>query len=197
MPVQSATRSGARQRQLEQGHGHGHERRNLSFVVASPSAKVLPKPLGFSASVSVGFSLCLSAVPLLGACSPSAPAFTEPMTLGGREVDPATLNHGRDLFMQHCVSCHGDTGAGDGPAARSMKFPPRDFRKAEFSFVANGELPSHEALIQSIQAGVPDRGMPSWKGMRSEDLSALADYIKTFSPQWAPHGVATSAEAAS
>jgi hypothetical protein len=26
--------------------------------------------------------------------------------------------------------------------------------------------------------------MPTWKGMRDEDLSALADYIKTFSPRW-------------
>lgn len=111
-------------------------------------------------------------------------AFTEAMTLGGREVPAATLNHGRDLYRMHCVSCHGESGAGDGPAARSLEFPPRDFRSAEFSFVEPGQLPSHQALIERIRSGAPERGMPTWKGMRDEDLAALADYIKTFSPRW-------------
>ena len=121
---------------------------------------------------------------LAGCDSGSASAFSEPMTLGGREVSAQTLNDGRALYLRYCVSCHGDSGAGDGPAARSMKYPPRDFRVANFSFVAEGELPSHEALVERIETGVPDRGMPPWKGMRPEDLSALADYIKTFSPRW-------------
>lgn len=126
-------------------------------------------------------ALCL----LLGACSQSsAPTFTEPMTLGGREVSPDTLNHGRDLYFRYCVSCHGESGAGDGPAARSLKFPPRDFRVARFSFAPDGQLPSHEQLIERIRSGVPERGMPPWTGMREDDLSALADYIKTFSPRW-------------
>ncbi|PRP98307.1 Cytochrome c [Enhygromyxa salina] len=129
---------------------------------------------------------CLAAAtPALVACNQSsAPAFTEAMNLGGREVSAQTLNEGRDLYIRYCVSCHGETGAGDGPAARSMKFPPRDFRTAAFSFVPEGELPSHEALVERIESGVPDRGMPPWKGMRDEDLSALADYVKTFSPRW-------------
>jgi mono/diheme cytochrome c family protein len=125
----------------------------------------------------------LCSVMLLGGCNEAKPAFTEPMTLGGREVSADTLNQGRDLYGKYCVSCHGETGAGDGPAARSLKFPPRDFRTAEFSF-SPGSLPTHEALIERIQKGVPERGMPPWTGMREEDLSALADYIKTFSPAW-------------
>lgn len=124
----------------------------------------------------------------LASCESKPPAFREPMTLGGREVAAETLNHGRDLYRMHCVSCHGETGAGDGAAARSLNFPPRDFRAAEFSFaegVGDGpKLPSHEALVERIRQGVPERGMPTWKGMRDEDLSALADYIKTFSPRW-------------
>jgi mono/diheme cytochrome c family protein len=120
----------------------------------------------------------------LGGCKQPAPAFTESMTLGGREVSADTLNQGRDLYFKYCVSCHGETGAGDGPAARSLKFPPRDFRIAEFSFASQGQLPTHEALIDRIRTGVPERGMPPWTGMREEDLSALAYYIKTFSPAW-------------
>lgn len=158
---------------------HSNTRAGVTFGAARPSAKILP--------------LLLCACTQLCACNQGKPAFTEPMTLGGREVAPEVLNQGHDLYKMHCVSCHGEVGAGDGPAARHMKFPPRDFRTAEFSFAADGQLPSHDALIQHIQTGVPERGMPAWKGMRSEDLSALADYIKTFSPRWA----APSVEAAS
>jgi mono/diheme cytochrome c family protein len=130
----------------------------------------------------------------LAGCESKPSAFSEPMTLGGREVSAETLNQGRDLYRMHCVSCHGESGAGDGPAARSLSFPPRDFRAADFqpgtgregnlSFGEASQLPSHEALVERIRDGAPERGMPTWKGMRDEDLSALADYIKTFSPRW-------------
>jgi len=117
------------------------------------------------------------------ACDAKQPAFDQGMTLGGREVSAQTLNHGHDLYRKHCVSCHGEGGAGDGPAAPSLKFPPRNFRTGEFSFVPTGQLPSHAALVERIRTGVPERGMPPW-AMRDEDLGALADYIKTFSPRW-------------
>lgn len=117
-------------------------------------------------------------------CGGKEPYFTEPMVLGGRKVEAETLERGRDLYGMHCVSCHGEDGSGNGPAAKSLKFPPRDFREAAFSFVAPGDLPSHEQLVEHISSGTPERGMPPWKGMREEDLSAVADFIKTFSPRW-------------
>ncbi|WP_157596206.1 c-type cytochrome [Plesiocystis pacifica] len=134
--------------------------------------------------------LGLAALGLMGvaACDGGAPTFTEPMTLGGREVPAETLEQGRDLYRRYCVSCHGEDGSGQGPAARNLRFPPRDFRKAEFTFAPEGALPSHEALVDRIRSGVPERGMPPWVGMKDEDLSALADYIKTFSPRWKEGG---------
>ena len=129
----------------------------------------------------------LGASALMFGCDAS-PAFSEGMTLGGREVSAQTLNEGHDLYRKYCVSCHGETGAGDGPAARSLKFPPRDFRTAQFSFGADEVLPTHESLMERIRTGVPGRGMPPWTGMREPDLSALADYIKTFSPRWKADG---------
>ena len=141
---------------------------------SAESAKILPLTLCLLASSTVSGL----------ACEDKQPRFTEPMTLGGREVAPQTLEHGRDLYRMHCASCHGAEGRGDGPAAAGLKYPPRDFSKADFSFVDEGELPSHEALVERIRVGAPERGMPMWKGMRAEDLSALADYLKTFSPRW-------------
>ncbi len=125
----------------------------------------------------------------LSGCESKPAGFTEAMTLGGEQVAAQTLNQGRDLYRMHCVSCHGEAGAGDGPAASGLQFPPRDFRTAEFSFVEPGELPTHEALVARIRSGAPDRGMPTWKGMRDEDLSAIAYYLKTFSVRWTEDSV--------
>lgn len=34
---------------------------------------------------------------------------------------PARIQAGKALFLQHCMSCHGTEGKGDGPAATSLK----------------------------------------------------------------------------
>ena len=36
----------------------------------------------------------------------------------------ADKTDGARLFRQHCASCHGDTGRGDGPVAERLKTPP-------------------------------------------------------------------------
>ena len=119
---------------------------------------------------------------LLSGCE-SKPAFDAPMVLGGEEVPAKALNKGHDLYRLHCASCHGDDGSGRGPAARNLAFSPRDFREARFSFIEGDDLPTHDQLVERIRSGVPERGMPPWM-MSDEDLSAVAHYIKTFSPRW-------------
>ena len=118
--------------------------------------------------------------------SASVPAFTEPMTLAGEVVAPETLEAGRKLYGRYCASCHGADGSGQGPAAASLSSKPRDFREARFIHASEDpeRLPTHEALKAQIRDGVTDRGMPAWKGLRDEDLDALARYVESFSPRW-------------
>jgi mono/diheme cytochrome c family protein len=135
-----------------------------------------------------------AALPLLSfgtACESGPPPFTAPRTfrrIGEAPVEVAaeTLNHGQKLFNRYCGSCHGYEGGGDGSAARSLDPKPRDFRTAEFLYVATGEgsLPSDADLKGTIRNGVVSRGMPAWNGMQEADLDALVSYIKTFSPRW-------------
>lgn len=41
---------------------------------------------------------------------------------------PVTERSGADLFKQNCVSCHGRSGAGDGPLADQLPVPPANLR---------------------------------------------------------------------
>lgn len=124
---------------------------------------------------------------LLAACGEQgAPRFSQPQTLGGQEISAETLNQGARLYQLYCASCHGDDGSGNGPAAASLDPKPRDFRTGGFvhKSTPGDSLPTHEDLREVIERGVPERGMPAWAGLRSEDLDAVAHFLKTFSDRW-------------
>ena len=46
---------------------------------------------------------------------------------------------GKPLYLQNCSSCHGDTGAGDGPTGLALPVKPRDFGTGEFKFDTDGD----------------------------------------------------------
>ena len=103
--------------------------------------------------------------------------FTLPsVSLGGAEDSPA-VDWGRDLYMSYCVSCHGWTGKGDGPAGLALKSPPADL--TQLSARNGGEFPSTqvkryiegETLIQAHGS----RQMPVWgKVFRRESTGSEA-----------------------
>src|SRR5919109_3483356 len=45
-------------------------------------------------------------------------------------TDPAALARGRSIYAVKCAACHGDQGAGDGPAAAGLPLKPPSFRDA-------------------------------------------------------------------
>jgi mono/diheme cytochrome c family protein len=45
-------------------------------------------------------------------------------------TDPAALARGRSIYAAKCAACHGDQGAGDGPAAAGLALKPPSFRDA-------------------------------------------------------------------
>jgi len=53
---------------------------------------------------------------------------------------------GEDLYAQHCKSCHGKEGMGDGTKARELKTEMRDLSGKEVQSQADGEL-YYKAII--------------------------------------------------
>src|SRR5207237_10695934 len=62
---------------------------------------------------------------------------------------------GAGLYRTHCVSCHGTTGAGDGPAGRSLPRPPADRRAPHTAQPPAGDL------LGGIRPGSPRARTPA------------------------------------
>jgi heme/copper-type cytochrome/quinol oxidase subunit 3 len=128
--------------------------------------------------------LVLFAALYLAGCAEEHP-FAQPLQLGGRVVDAATLNRGRDAYQQYCRPCHGERGDGRGFSALGLRPPPRDFTQALFKFghVPIGELPPDAELARIVRRGLNGTAMLPWD-VPDAELDALLQYIKTFSPVW-------------
>jgi mono/diheme cytochrome c family protein len=91
----------------------------------------------------------------------------------------------RGLFRKHCVTCHGISGDGRGPAALLLSPYPRDFRRGTFKFKSTpaGTKPTRDDLYQTLHDGIPGTAMPSFAALErskefAEDITALAEYIR-------------------
>jgi mono/diheme cytochrome c family protein len=129
----------------------------------------------------------LAVVALAAGCRRAGgpPRFTAPLTLGGRAVAAATLEHGRDVYTPFCRPCHGDAGDGKGPAAAGLRPPPRDLRLGIYKFaaVAAGQLPHDEDFVRTLRHGLHGTAMLAW-GVPDAELDPLIQYVKAFSPRW-------------
>lgn len=90
---------------------------------------------------------------------------------------------GQKLYLTHCSQCHGQTGAGDGPAAERVYPRPRDFTLALFKIrsTPSGQIPTDHDLFHVISEGLPGTTMPAWKKVLSEEERwQLVHHVKTF-----------------
>ncbi len=84
---------------------------------------------------------------------------------------------GAVLFPQHCASCHGAEGRGDGPAAKALADPPADLTAEHLWAHEDGEL--FWWLSHGIEAPEGGLAMPGFAGQLGEDDRwALIDYIR-------------------
>lgn len=77
---------------------------------------------------------------------------------------PPSLGHGEALYVRYCASCHGDTGAGDGPAAAALTPPPADLTDR----VALSNTTPVD-FFRKINVGVAGTAMPGFAGELSAD----------------------------
>ena len=103
---------------------------------------------------------------------PASPLFSQDTTAG------------KAVYVKWCAGCHGDTGAGDGPAAHYMLPRPRDFTGAVYQIrsTASGQLPTDADLMRAVDLGLPGTAMPAWaKRLSDRERRDVVAYLKTFS----------------
>ena len=63
---------------------------------------------------------------------------------------------------------------------------PRNFTTGKFKVrtTPNGALPTHQDLVNIIRRGMPYTSMPAWPTFSEEEVSNLAYFITTFSPDF-------------
>jgi cbb3-type cytochrome c oxidase subunit III len=99
----------------------------------------------------------------------------------------AQRNSGKALYAKNCAQCHGDKGDGEGYATPHLFPKPRNFTTGKFKVrtTPNGALPTHQDLVNIIRRGMPYTSMPAWPGLSDAQVSDLAYYVMTFSPDFA------------
>lgn len=109
------------------------------------------------------------------------------------EVSQAPLitpdpSRGAPLYAQHCSVCHGDAGAGDGPAGMGLEPPPANLRDQ-----ARMDRMSLYDLFNTLGLGVEGTDMPAFADQLDDRQRwDLASYIAGFSADASVKGEAIS-----
>jgi mono/diheme cytochrome c family protein len=133
--------------------------------------------------------LAFALLVLAPAGSQTAPSehWTAPDTERGKAspvpVTPEGIDRGRHLYREHCATCHGETGKGDGPSSKLHAFrtsrPPHDLTDAGIqTMLADGEI------FWKMTAGYRRDGkviMPAYGKLvpSDEDRWRIVQYVRT------------------
>ena len=108
----------------------------------------------------------------------------------GKQLPPVNLDEilqttesrlatGQALFAQHCVSCHGPEGRGDGPAGVALQPPPRNLTSLD-SWKRGPRLSD---LFRTLTGGLQGTQMPGFDYLSVEERFALGYHVASLAPQ--------------
>ncbi|NQU81110.1 MAG: c-type cytochrome [Bacteroidetes bacterium] len=88
---------------------------------------------------------------------------------GNKDVDKI----GKDLYSQHCKSCHGKEGYGDGTKAGELETEMREFTLEDVQSQTDGEL-YYKSIIGRNEMPNFEKKIPG-----EEDRWLLINYLRT------------------
>jgi cytochrome c oxidase cbb3-type subunit 3 len=89
-------------------------------------------------------------------------------------ADDPLLVEGRSVYLARCLSCHGESGRGDGPIAKGLAGPPvGDLTDADWK---HGDRPNQVFAV--VAQGVRDTAMPPWNtALGDRELRGVTAYV--------------------
>ncbi|HEU4385543.1 MAG TPA: cytochrome c [Anaeromyxobacteraceae bacterium] len=91
---------------------------------------------------------------------------------GEPKKTPELLAKGKASFELNCASCHGPSGAGDGPAAAALDPKPRNLATAPLK---KGDKPAQ--IFATLGQGLPNTAMIAFTHLPEEERWALAYHV--------------------
>ena len=90
---------------------------------------------------------------------------------------PESITNGAALYKRQCVMCHGATGQGDGPAAKSLKGKlPSLADKATMAKLTDAHI--HETITAGKKTEIGN--MPALgKRLKPEEITDIVNYVRT------------------
>jgi mono/diheme cytochrome c family protein len=93
----------------------------------------------------------------------------------------ADAEQGKKLYGQFCVTCHGESGKGDGAAAAALNPKPRDRTDKEYM-----SKMSDDDMLKVIKNGGASVGksplMPPWgASLKDDQIQDIIAYVRTLS----------------
>lgn len=93
---------------------------------------------------------------------------------GKEDASTVRARQGKEIFEAQCAGCHGQTGAGDGPAAASFDTKPRALSDGDW---LSGR--SDQQLHTTIREGVPGTSMPAfYDELSAPETDAVVAYLR-------------------
>ena len=92
--------------------------------------------------------------------------------------NPELMARGRKLYAETCATCHGPEGKGDGPGAKGLTPPPRNFTLA--AGWKNG--PRVENIYRTLDEGVKGSSMVAYRDLSKRDRMALVHVVQSLGP---------------
>ena len=119
----------------------------------------------------------------VGVTGTAMPAFASTLTADQRwsivtyltslRSSPERLAEGEGLYAQNCIACHGVTGLGDGPIARTLSKSPPEIG----SFTWQVER-SDSQLTAAVGDGIAGTPMPPALSLRPEQVLMVVAYLR-------------------
>lgn len=109
-----------------------------------------------------------------GQARPTTPAKA---SAAAAKATPESIAKGETVFKRQCQMCHGATGVGDGPAAKTLKGKlPNLTDKATLAKVSDEDI--HELIEKGKKSEIGN--MPSFKAkLKPEEIQDVINYVHT------------------
>jgi mono/diheme cytochrome c family protein len=95
-------------------------------------------------------------------------------------IEEQPLVMGKPLYANYCAACHGDTGDGNGAAAKYLNPKPRNFGEGKFRLVSTvNRLPTDQDLLRVLERGMPGSAMFPFAHLSEKERQALVVYVRS------------------